>query len=123
AMEDCVRGRARNVPVRTPAQLRQLQFHWGKPRPAAEPTTRIFTDSSGWGTSSRAEQAAGARRPGSRPYSAPQRRAIYIVISIPKRKSVAFGVSQRIALLPGSIGWTESIDSSVSFPGEAARGK
>ena len=36
-------GVARNVPLRTPEQLRQLQFHWGKPPPAADPSTRIFT--------------------------------------------------------------------------------
>jgi hypothetical protein len=28
--------------LRKPAQLRQLQFHCGKPPPAAEPSTRIF---------------------------------------------------------------------------------
>jgi hypothetical protein len=38
-MEDCVRGVARTVPRRTPSQLRQLQFHCGKPPPAAEPRT------------------------------------------------------------------------------------
>ncbi|MCY1305526.1 hypothetical protein D9M70_553340 [compost metagenome] len=37
AMDDCVRGWARTLPLRTPRQLRQLQFHWGKPPPAAEP--------------------------------------------------------------------------------------
>ena len=42
-IEDCVRARARTVPLRTPVQLRQLQFHWGNPPPAAEPSTRIFT--------------------------------------------------------------------------------
>ena len=42
AIEDWVRGRARNVPLRRPAQLRQLQFHCGKPPPAADPSTRIF---------------------------------------------------------------------------------
>src|SRR6185295_20309834 len=45
-MEDCVRARARNEPRRRPAQLGQLQFHWGKPPPAAEPSTLIFTR--GW---------------------------------------------------------------------------
>jgi len=40
AIEDCVRGRAFNVPRRTPSQLRQLQFHCGNPPPAAEPSTR-----------------------------------------------------------------------------------
>jgi hypothetical protein len=43
-MEDCVRARVRSVPDRQPAQFRQLQFHWGKPPPAADPRTRIFTD-------------------------------------------------------------------------------
>ena len=43
AIEDWVRARARAVPLRTPAQLRQLQFHWGNPPPAADPSTRIFT--------------------------------------------------------------------------------
>src|SRR5262245_1823944 len=42
-MEDWVRARARNAPRRRPAQLGQLQFHWGKPPPAAEPSTLIFT--------------------------------------------------------------------------------
>src|SRR5688500_1047660 len=42
AIEDCVRFSARTEPLRTPAQLRQLQFHCGKPPPAAEPSTRIF---------------------------------------------------------------------------------
>ncbi len=36
-MEDCVRGFAFTAPLRTPLQLRQLQFHCGKPPPAAEP--------------------------------------------------------------------------------------
>ena len=40
--EDCVRVCARKVPARNPAQLGQLQFHWGNPPPAAEPSTRIF---------------------------------------------------------------------------------
>src|SRR5215472_4815508 len=39
----CVRGRARNVPARIPLQLRQAQFHCGKPPPAAEPKILIFT--------------------------------------------------------------------------------
>ncbi len=37
----CVRGRAFKVPRRNALQFGQLQFHWGKPPPAAEP--RIFT--------------------------------------------------------------------------------
>jgi len=43
AIEDCVRARVRTVPDRHPAQFRQLQFHCGKPPPAADPRTRIFT--------------------------------------------------------------------------------
>ena len=43
AMEDWVRARACNVFARYPLQLGQLQFHWGKPPPAADPRTRIFT--------------------------------------------------------------------------------
>jgi len=42
AIDDCVRLWARTVPLRTPSQFRQLQFHCGKPPPAAEPSTRIF---------------------------------------------------------------------------------
>jgi hypothetical protein len=40
-IDDCVRGLARIVPERRPEQLRQLQFHCGKPPPAAEPRTVI----------------------------------------------------------------------------------
>jgi len=43
AIEDWVRACARIVPSRSPAQLKQLQFHWGKPPPAAEPRTLIRT--------------------------------------------------------------------------------
>src|SRR5580692_5821080 len=43
AIDDWVRARVCRAPLRTPAQLRQLQFHCGKPPPAAEPNTRIFT--------------------------------------------------------------------------------
>ena len=41
-IDDWVRGRARTLPLRTPAQLRQLQFHWGKPPPAAAPRMMSF---------------------------------------------------------------------------------
>src|ERR1700739_3455210 len=47
-IEDWVLGRARRVPLRTPEQLRQLQFHWGKPPPAADPSTLILTIHQGW---------------------------------------------------------------------------
>jgi hypothetical protein len=42
-MDDWVRARVCKVPARTPLQFGQLQFHWGKPPPAADPSTRIFT--------------------------------------------------------------------------------
>lgn len=41
-MDDCVRAVTRLLPVRYPLQLGQLQFHCGKPPPAAEPRTCIF---------------------------------------------------------------------------------
>lgn len=41
AIDDCVRAEVCIVPLRTPAQFGQLQFHWGKPPPAAEPKTVI----------------------------------------------------------------------------------
>src|SRR5579863_8561137 len=43
AIEDWVRARKWRTPARTAAQLRQLQFHCGKPPPAADPRTRILT--------------------------------------------------------------------------------
>lgn len=43
AIEDCVRGSAAMEPLRSPEQLRQLQFHWGNPPPAADPSMVIFT--------------------------------------------------------------------------------
>src|SRR5688500_14349700 len=100
AIEDWVRFSARMEPLRTPAQLRQLQFHCGKPPPAAEPSTRIFTFHH--------LVAPGRLPPGftvqlarwirRAPFArcAPgkhQRLAIYIVISMPNRKSIASGVS------------------------------
>ena len=44
ASEHCVRAFARIDPARNPEQLAQLQFHCGKPPPAAEPRTWIRTD-------------------------------------------------------------------------------
>src|SRR5262249_54336614 len=44
AMDDWVRARALIDPARKPLQFGQLQFHWGKPPPAADPSTRIFTE-------------------------------------------------------------------------------
>src|SRR5262249_22129792 len=70
-------------PLRRPEQLRQLQFHWGKPPPAADPSTRILT--------TRAE----ARPPAARH----QRLDMYMVISMPKRTSIARRVSQRMPIL------------------------
>jgi hypothetical protein len=43
-MDDCVRGRQGREPSRTARQFGQLQFHWGKPPPAADPSTRTHTD-------------------------------------------------------------------------------
>src|SRR5476651_2008746 len=48
AIDDCVRAVARRVPARRPAQLGQLQFHCGKPPPAAEPRTRTSIIFLGW---------------------------------------------------------------------------
>jgi hypothetical protein len=42
AIDDWVRVLARRVPLRTPAQFGQLQFHCGNPPPAAAPSTLIF---------------------------------------------------------------------------------
>jgi hypothetical protein len=39
-----VRGRQGREPSRTARQFGQLQFHWGKPPPAADPSTRTHTD-------------------------------------------------------------------------------
>jgi hypothetical protein len=43
----CVRGRTRTLcpfdPNLAATQFAQLQFHWGKPPPAADPKTLIFT--------------------------------------------------------------------------------
>ena len=41
AIEDCVRAFAFIVPLRRPSQFGQLQFHWGNPPPAPEPSTLI----------------------------------------------------------------------------------
>src|ERR1700683_2106036 len=87
AIDDCVRGRARKVPARKPAQLGQLQFHCGKPPPAADPKTRIFTKR-------RARPLARARAQG-----ADQRLSTYMVISMPNRNSIACGVSHFILKL------------------------
>ena len=46
-MEDWVRARPCNVPDLKPLQLGQLQFHWGKPPPAADPSTLIFKEEVG----------------------------------------------------------------------------
>ena len=42
-MDDWVRAVKRGLPLRQASQLGQLQFHWGKPPPAAEPKTCTFT--------------------------------------------------------------------------------
>src|SRR5437660_12443143 len=96
AIDDWVLARARTVPARTPAQLRQLQFHCGKPPPAAAPRTLIFM-----GRTRRARAACqmdAARSRGPTPWLArcDQRLLMYIVISMPKRMSIASGVSHFI---------------------------
>ncbi|HWT97882.1 MAG TPA: hypothetical protein VN229_09695, partial [Terriglobales bacterium] len=40
--EACVRGLARIRPSRTPWLVGALQFHWGKPPPAADPRTTMY---------------------------------------------------------------------------------
>ena len=42
AIDDCVRAVARMRPLRRPSQLTQLQFHCGKPPPAAEPRIWMY---------------------------------------------------------------------------------
>lgn len=86
-MDDWVLADAPEVPLRNPAQFGQLQFHCGKPPPAADPRTRIFTGGGG-----------GERVPSRGPkalaeLSATQRLATYMVISMPNRNSTACGVS------------------------------
>src|SRR4029077_20324902 len=82
-IEDWVLGRARKVRLRTPEQLRQLQFHWGKPPPAADPSTLILTIHRGW---QEPRDQIGPDGSSSWPL---YRRAMYSVISMPKRKSIA----------------------------------
>jgi hypothetical protein len=89
-IDDCVRGFARTRPERTPAQLAQLQFHCGKPPPAAEPRTVMRMLGGMLGPAPRGEPGVPARMTKRRD----QRAATYIVISKPKRKSVAVGVCQ-----------------------------
>src|ERR1700691_4004591 len=86
-MEDCVRVCARKVPALKPRQFGQLQFHWGKPPPAADPRMRIFTEK--WAPP----------RLRARALSADQRLSTYMVISMPNRNSVACGVSHFMRLL------------------------
>ncbi len=47
AMDDWVRAWARRLPSRKPAQLTQLQFHWGNPPPAAEPRIWMYMTAPG----------------------------------------------------------------------------
>jgi hypothetical protein len=61
-----------------------LQFHCGKPPPAAEPNTRISTASS---------RSAFGDRPGNSGAAFDQRFAMYELISIPKRNTTAAGVT------------------------------
>ncbi len=79
-IDDWVRGLHRTLPERTPAQLRQLQFHCGKPPPAAAPSTLM-------------RMGVPGRRRGD------HRALTYIVISKPKRRSQAVGVVHCMASL------------------------
>src|SRR5690554_7812853 len=47
AMDDWVRELAEMLPARKPRQREQLQFHWGKPPPAAAPRTSTCMQDSG----------------------------------------------------------------------------
>ena len=95
-IDDWVRALAFTVPARTPAQLRQLQFHCGKPPPAEEPSTLMRMKKicpgkprrkrEGETKSADAAPMALRRRPVN------QRALTYIVISKPKRRSQAVGV-------------------------------
>src|SRR5437899_4685842 len=95
ATDDCVRERALIRPRRNPSQLRQLQFHCGKPPPAAEPRTCTLT------VHGRPPKRSRRRRqPSKMPIVEPrpgirrgvlQRVRTYIVISKPKRKSTNSG--------------------------------
>ena len=88
AIEDWVRGSASMAPLRTPEQLRQLQFHWGNPPPAADPSMVIFTIQR---KSPRSARAFVYRQ-------GDQRFEMYMVISMPNRRSIAQGVSQVMML-------------------------
>src|SRR5882757_11354542 len=109
AMDDWVRARARTVPARSPAQLRQLQFHWGNPPPAAAPSTLIFMGRTRRGREeNRWTQPAYAGRR-HKLERCDQRLLMYIVISMPKRMSIASGVSHFIMWL--LVGWTIGLSS------------
>jgi hypothetical protein len=76
AIDDWVRACARIAPWRRQAQLRQLQFHCGKPPPAAAPSTctRIAAESLWVGAAIVAKTPG--RRPGRVP-NVPARRAAW----------------------------------------------
>ncbi len=98
AIEDWVLGRARTVPERTPEQFGQLQFHCGNPPPAAAPSTLIFMGLASRSQCENQMDAARLRGPTPRGLRAmiDQRLLMYIVISMPKRMSIASGVSHFI---------------------------
>src|SRR5882724_5345830 len=83
AIDDWVRGRARTVPARTPAQLRQLQFHCGNPPPAAAPRTLIFMGCTRRAGEENQVDAARSRGPTPSNQRCDQRLLMYIVISMP----------------------------------------
>lgn len=112
AIEDWVRDVALSVPSRIPRQLGQLQFHCGKPPPAAAPRTRTLISSL---SISQAVTVTSRRdlqqnRPSAAEASVPmldcaqpacllsnyQRFQMYIVTSKPKRSSTKVGLLQTI---------------------------
>ena len=92
-MEDCVLGVAKMLPERTPEQLRQLQFHWGNPPPAADPSIL---------TSNVLHLGIRVRKDGAARYQQPsmyQRTLKYMVTSKPTRRSTNSGLVHIVLLL------------------------
>ena len=98
AIDDWVLGNASTDPSRTPRQLRQLQFHCGKPPPAADPRTLTFIappqTCSVLYTTPRvnARQKKSAQSGGLWHHVATQRTLKYMVTSKPTRKSTYSGL-------------------------------
>ena len=92
-MEDCVLWVAKMLPERTPEQLRQLQFHWGNPPPAADPSI-LTINVLHLGIRVRKDEAAQYQRP-----SMYQRTLKYMVTSKPTRRSTNSGLVHIVLLL------------------------